>query len=186
MPRKPPLPSSFARPTASSEFAKAALAKLPPPGKGHSVTAKPVRVKTPERAHNLESRRKVFEAGATSNANVQIKPPRPTMPLGSSGVTARMPATGRPRPLVKTIPMAGKTPGKASRLRAAQRERFDEAVKERMAGKERERMEREKEREREEEEEYLRRRKETVIWAKPVPEIYKRVGGVQVDTELLE
>ena len=72
----------------------------------------------------------------------------------------------------RTIPIYGRTPGKASRQRATERGRFDAAVRERIEEREREKEEVERERREEEEEEYRRRRKETVIWAKPVPGMY--------------
>ncbi len=50
-------------------------------------------------------------------------------------------------------------------------------VRERIEEKEKERMEDLRLREEEEEEEYKRRRKKTVIWAKPVPSIYRATTG---------
>lgn len=73
----------------------------------------------------------------------------------------------------RTIPLHGRTPGKASRERAEHREVFDTMVRERIEERERERREMERRREEEENEQYRRRRKETVIWAKPVPGIYR-------------
>jgi hypothetical protein len=72
------------------------------------------------------------------------------------------------------VPISGHTPGKASLARAKERERFDAAVKGRMEEKERERREKEEKEKEKEEMGYRERRKETVIWAKPLPEMYAR------------
>lgn len=72
------------------------------------------------------------------------------------------------------MPVIGRTPGKASRARAEQRHQFDEAVRERNEAKERQRAEEERKRIEEEEEAYVQSRKETVVWAKPVPEMYRQ------------
>lgn len=148
---KPLLPK--ARPAASSAFANAALAKLPPPGKGSSSASRPIKIKTPERARDLASRRKMFEGKVKT-------PPKPL---------------ARPtRPIARTVPVTGRTPGKASRQRAAQRDTFDQAVKERNEQRDKQRRELQRVREEEEEAEYQRKRKETVIRAHPVPNMYKK------------
>ena len=135
------------RSVTTSEFASSALAKLPPPGKGSTSSGRPVTVGESERARDLATRRKVFEL-------------RPHTTIASV-------------PMPKTVPVAGRTPGKASRARANQREQYEKGLRQRMVEKEREKRDREKMREKEEEDEYQRKRKETVIWAKPVPEMYK-------------
>ncbi len=135
------------RPTTTSAFASAALARLPPPGKGASSSSKPVMIRPAERALNLPKTRAVFES-------------HPYNPVKRPGIP-------------KTVPLHGRTPGKASRQRVQQREAFDARVRERMEKEDRERREEERLREEEEEEEYRRRRKQTVIWAKPVPSIYR-------------
>ena len=143
----PSTTSNTARPVPrprTSAFASAALAKLPPPGKGSSSSVKPVRVRTPERARDLASRRKVFEG----------QPPPP-------------------RPISRTIPVVGRTPGKMSKQRAAQREQYDLAAKERRAEMDRRRAETDRKRAAEEDEVYKRKRRETVIRANPVPSMYK-------------
>lgn len=96
------------------------------------------------------------------------KPPLPSIKPGQ--------VTSPKRKIVKTVPVTGKTPGKASRARAMERTQFDEALKKRNEQREMQRREMAKKREEEEEEEYLKRRKETVIWAKPVPEIYRQAN----------
>lgn len=142
------------QPTTTSAFASAALARLPPPGKGASSSSNPISIRPGERAANLSKTRAIFE--------------RPSqLPSYST----------RPTGIPRTVPIYGRTPGKASRQRAEQRELFDAMVRERIEEKEKERMEDLRLREEEEEEEYKRRRKKTVIWAKPVPSIYRATTG---------
>lgn len=74
----------------------------------------------------------------------------------------------------KTIPLIGKTPGKAARARAEERRLFDKAVQGRLEEKRRIREAEEKRKKEDEEKEYLARRKETVVRARPVPEMYRR------------
>ena len=168
-------PTVTAKPTSTSAFAAAALARLPPPGKGASAAAAPVRVKTPERARDLARRRSVFEASASMSAA-----PRPRQPPLFSGVAHsndHKANTAMSVGLARTEPVRGHTPGKASRARAERREAFDAGLRARNEEKERARREEQKRREEEEERAYLQRRKETVIWAKGVPEMYRRGGG---------
>ncbi|ORY30210.1 hypothetical protein BCR39DRAFT_598464 [Naematelia encephala] len=150
-----PIPPPKPRLATTSSFTASALARLPPPGKGSSRAAEPLSVKPIERAADLAKRRAVFERSGTS---------RPV----ANAHDAASPSKNLP----KTIPIRGHTPGKASRMRAEQRSRFDAAVRERMEEKEQLRREEERKRRQEEKEAYLRSRKETVIWAKPVPDIY--------------
>lgn len=82
----------------------------------------------------------------------------------------------------RTVPISGHTPGKASRERMQRRAEFDKVVKEKLDEKERLRLEAERRRAEEEEKRYRDSRKETVVWAKPVPEIYRKnveKGGIR-------
>lgn len=76
--------------------------------------------------------------------------------------------------MTKTVPLVGKTPGKASRARAEERQRFDRAVQSRVDQRDRERREFDKKRLDEEDREYAARRRETVIRANPVPAMYSK------------
>ena len=171
-PRKPPVPK--ARPAASSAFAQAAIARLPPAGRGSTSAAGPIRVRTPERAQDLAKRRKVFES---ANTNVPPISNAPHRHLGPGKLVKPSGGSAKPTGLVLTKPVVGQTPGKASKIRAAQRDRFDAMVKEKQDAQEAERRETARRREREEEEAYQKKRKETVIWAKPVPALYRRQGS---------
>ncbi|WVQ84696.1 hypothetical protein IAT38_006852 [Cryptococcus sp. DSM 104549] len=159
-----PRPKPYSRPATTSAFATAALARLPPPGRGASAAAQPVTVKDGERARDLRARRDVFErlAASSSSASGPSHAPAPKAHSAAAG-------------LHRTVPLRGHTPGKSSALRAQQRAQFDEAV--RAKAKEKEEREAEERRKKEEEEEraYKESRKGTVIWAKPVPEMYR--GG---------
>lgn len=150
-----------------SAFASAALARLPPPGKGCSSSAKPIVVKDTERVKDLAARRKAFE-GTT----------RPEQPIKTEGERGSSKGSiSRPIPVhrsvVRTVPVSGMTPGKASRERALARRQFDDAVRTNLELKEQERRREERLRLKKEEEEYLRSRKETVIRANPVPQMYR-------------
>ncbi|WWD03522.1 hypothetical protein V865_001575 [Kwoniella europaea PYCC6329] len=155
------------RPVIKSAFASAALAKLPPPGKGHStsLSTQPVIVKSTERVRDLKERKSVFERlsepSSDSNSNSTDKKdvahPRPSR----AGMNL-------------TVPIRGHTPGKASDMRSKQRAEFDATVHAKFKEKEKQQEELKKRKEQEEEEEYQRKRKETVIWSKPVPDMYKR------------
>lgn len=74
----------------------------------------------------------------------------------------------------KTIPLNGKTPGKAARARAEERRLFDKGVRERLEAKRREREEEEKKRKEEEERIYKEARRGTVVRARPVPGMYRK------------
>jgi hypothetical protein len=74
----------------------------------------------------------------------------------------------------KTIPLTDKIPGKAMQARAEQRSRFDKGVQQRLEEKKRIKEKEEREKKEREEREYRERRKETVVKARPVPEMYKR------------
>ncbi|WVR07733.1 hypothetical protein IAU60_004776 [Kwoniella sp. DSM 27419] len=155
---------SVRRPATGTAFTKAALARLPSPGKGATPSARPTKVREIERASNLADRKSVFErlaAASSARAATNSKP--------SSG-----PSAGG---LKRTVPIVGHTPGKASSVRAAQRAKFDEARREKMGERERAVEEVRRKKEAEEQERYLQSRKETVIWAKPVPGIYHRPEG---------
>jgi hypothetical protein len=127
----------------------------------------PTAIKDGERAQDIATKRKHFETLSTSTSTL-------------SNSTSRAPTqtnTHKLRTLhsqlILTKPVHGHTPGKASKKRAEERERFDRVVREKMEEKERERARLEREKQELEEEEDRERRKETVIWAKPVPaEIY--------------
>ncbi|WVW86108.1 hypothetical protein I302_108148 [Kwoniella bestiolae CBS 10118] len=151
------------RPITNSAFVSAALAKLPPPGKGHSssLSNQPVTVKPTERVRDLNERKNVFErlASSSTTVNSATHHPRPSKSMKGSNLT---------------VPIRGHTPGRASNARLAQRAKFDAIVLERQREKERIAEEQRRKREEEEEEEYMRRRKETVVWARPVPEMYRR------------
>ncbi|WWD19580.1 hypothetical protein CI109_104041 [Kwoniella shandongensis] len=156
------------RPTTTSAFTSAALARLPPPGKGASSAGQPVRVRDVERAQDLASRRGVFERLATSTSTSSSSSTR------NKGPTTTHASGSRKTTLQPTVPVRGHTPGKASQQRAAQRAHFDAIVRQKIEAKEREEEELRRKREEEEEEEWKRKRKETVIWAKPVPAMYHR------------
>ena len=100
-----------------SAFAAAALSRLPPPGKGSSAAGQPVTIRATERAHDLASRKSVFE-GPTAIPTYQ-------------GSSQRVERPSRPQAMKKTIPLHGHTPGKASRARAERRLAFDQGVRER-------------------------------------------------------
>lgn len=150
-----------------SAFASAALAKLPPPGKGHKVAIEPIKVRDVEKGHDIAAIRDVFERLSSTSSSSFNKPP-------TAGPCTKSHAN-RPGVLQRTVPLRGHTPGKSSALRAQQRAVFDQAVKEKMEEKERKETEARRRREIEEEMEYRQRRKETVIRANPVPEMYR--GG---------
>ncbi|WVQ67110.1 uncharacterized protein L199_005304 [Kwoniella botswanensis] len=157
--------STINRPTTKSAFASAALAKLPPPGKGHStsLSTQPVIVKSTERVRDLKERKSVFERLSKPNPN--------SNPINKNHVAHLRPSRAR---MNLTVPIRGHTPGKASDIRSKQRAKLDAIVNEDIKEKEKQQEELKKRKEQEEEEEYMRRRKETVIWAKPVPDMYKR------------
>lgn len=155
------------RPATRSAFASAALAKLPPPGKGHKVAIEPIKVRDVEKGHDIAAIRDVFERLSSTSSSSFNKPP-------TAGSCAKSHAN-RPGVLQRTVPLRGRTPGKFSALRAQQRAAFDQVVKEKMEEKERKETEERRRREMEEEMEYRQRRKETVIRANPVPEMYR--GG---------
>lgn len=155
------------RPATRSAFASAALAKLPPPGKGHKVAIEPIKVRDVEKGHDIAAIRDVFERLSSTSSSSFNKPP-------TAGSCAKSHAN-RPGVLQRTVPLRGRTPGKSSALRAQQRAAFDQVVKEKMEEKERKETEERRRREMEEEMEYRQRRKETVIRANPVPEMYR--GG---------
>lgn len=150
-----------------SAFASAALAKLPPPGKGHKVAIEPIKVRDVEKGHDIAAIRDVFERLSSTSSSSFNKPP-------TAGSCTKSHAN-RAGFLQRTVPLRGHTPGKSSALRAQQRAVFDQAVKEKMEEKERKETEERRRREMEEEMEYRQRRKETVIRANPVPEMYR--GG---------
>lgn len=158
-----------ARPASTSAFARAALAKLPPPGKGATNASHPVTIKTPERARDMAKRRKIFEGTSSISDPPTTIPSRPSI-QSDRNTTSKTTTSG----IIRTMPVIGRTPGKASRARAEQRHQFDEAVRERNEAKERQRAEEERKRIEEEEEAYVQSRKETVVWAKPVPEMYRQ------------
>ncbi|WVO14287.1 hypothetical protein L204_101919 [Cryptococcus depauperatus] len=151
------------RPTTTSAFASAALARLPLPGKGHMVAAEPVKVREMERKQDIAEIRGVFERLAP-NPRAAFK----NIHKAPSKIKSTHPYNFQP-----TVPLRGHTPGKSSALRAQKRHEFDQAVRRKMEEKERKEIEEKQKREEQEEIEYLQRRKETVIWAKPVPRMYK-------------
>ncbi len=144
--------------TTKSAFASAALARLPPPGKGSSSSARPVVLKEVERARDISAKRRVFE-GPTYIAPSSKPPSAPTKSVSA-------------RKLPTTIPVSGRTPGKASAQRAIERQKFDAVVREKMAAKEQQRQADEEARRKREEEEVRELRKKTVIRAHPVPDLY--------------
>ncbi|OXC70714.1 hypothetical protein AYX13_00695 [Cryptococcus neoformans] len=154
-------------PATTSAFASAALAKLPPPGRGHKVAAEPIKVRDVEKVHDIAAIRGVFERLSSTSSSSLNKPP-------ITGSCTKSHAN-RAGALQRTVPLRGHTPGKSSALRAQQRAVFDQAVKEKMEEKERKEAEERQRKEMEEEMEYRQRRKETVIRANPVPEMYR--GG---------
>lgn len=152
------------RPASTSAFASAALAKLPPPGKGHKVAAEPIKVRDVEKIHDIAAVRGVFERLSSTSSSLN-KPPTTESCTKSHA--------NRPGVLQRTVPLRGHTPGKSSALRAQQRAVFDQAVKEKMEEKGKKEAEERQRKEMEEEMEYRRRRKETVIRANPVPDMYR-------------
>jgi hypothetical protein len=117
----------------SSSFASAALARLPPPGKGSSSAGEKIIVKPLERASNLQARRALFERSKN----------QPVFPVA--------PGTGQ-----------GKENAQDGNVRA----RLEEKRKLREAEDRNRKME--------EEREYRNKRKETVVKARPVPDMYRR------------
>lgn len=118
----------------SSSFASAALARLPPPGKGCSSAGEKTVVKPLERATNLQARRALFEKSKN-------QPIFPTIP-GKENGSARV----------------GSDKGIASRIEEKKRLRELEERKRRI----------------EEDKAYRNKRKETVVKARPVPDMYRR------------
>jgi hypothetical protein len=132
--RRPrPIPST-ARPAGTSSFASAALARLPPPGKGCSSAGEKIVIKPLERATNLQARRALFEKSKN----------QPVFPavLGKENV--------------RTGPRSEK--GISARLEEKRKMREAEERKKRM----------------EEERAYREKRKETVVKARPVPDMYRQ------------
>jgi hypothetical protein len=132
--RRPrPIPST-ARSAGTSSFASAALARLPPPGKGCSSAGEKIVVKPLERATNLQARRALFEKSKN-------QPVFPVLP-GKENVQNRM----------------NPDKGISGRLEEKRRMREAEDRKKKM----------------EEERAYRDKRKETVVKARPVPDMYRR------------
>lgn len=125
-PRPAPVPK--AKLTGTSSFASAALARLPPPGKGSSSSGEKIIVKPLERAKNLQDRRALFEKS-------------------------------RNQPIFPTVP------GKA---------KSHEGVGGRLEEKKRMKEAEERNKRIEEDRAYRNSRKETVVKARPVPEMYRR------------
>ncbi|RXK34716.1 hypothetical protein M231_08025 [Tremella mesenterica] len=143
------------KPPTSSAFTQAALARLPRP----QMTMTKPSIKENERASRLEEKKKMFESLSK------------TLNPKSERVST---LKSDKREMKKTIPVSGKTPGKASRIRAEERARYDEEMKRRRDMREKELEEMERLKGEIENEEWRMRRKETVIWARPVPEMYKK------------
>ena len=132
--RRPrPIPAT-SKPAVTSSFASAALARLPPPGKGCSSAGEKIVVKPLERATNLQARRALFEKSKN----------QPVFPavLGKENVQTSL---------------------KSDKGIAA---RLEEKTKMREVEERRKMME--------EERAYREKRKETVVKARPVPDMYRR------------
>ena len=167
-------------------FTAAALARLPKPGETKAKSS-PVKIRDLERARDLAVRKAVFERfhpdADVSLSNMSFGSTAPTQPtpapLGESsssntGTTSRpMPPTLNGKAKNLTVPMSGKTPGKASKMRAASRAKFDAKVARKAALKAKEDEERERIRRQVEEEMDRERRRATVIRARPLPEMYR-------------
>lgn len=165
-------------------FTAAALARLPKPGET-KAKASPVKIRDLERARDLAVRKAVFERfhpdADVSLSNMSFGSPAPAPPAGAPLGESSAANAPRPKPATLngkaknlTIPMSGKTPGKASKLRAASRAKFDAKVARKAALKAKEEEERERIRRQVEEEMDRQRRKATVIRARPLPEMYRR------------
>lgn len=165
-------------------FTAAALARLPKPGET-KAKASPVKIRDLERARDLAVRKAVFERfhpdADVSLSNMSFGSPAPAPPAGAPLGESSAANASRPKPATLngkaknlTIPMSGKTPGKASKLRAASRAKFDAKVARKAALKAKEEEERERIRRQVEEEMDRQRRKATVIRARPLPEMYRR------------
>ncbi|KAL7420675.1 hypothetical protein Q5752_004626 [Cryptotrichosporon argae] len=150
-----------ARRVTSSTFASTALARLPPPGKGSSSSAAPVTIRDAERARDFAVRRAVFDRLPSDRGE------------GAATMPARRPAPPSLR-TERTVPVAGRTPGKASRARALARAEFEKGLRDREEVRDKRRREVEQVRDAVEREDVKRRRKETVVWAAPLPDMYAR------------
>lgn len=164
-------------------FTAAALARLPKPGEA-KAKASPVKIRDLERARDMAVRKAVFERfhpdADVSLSNMSFGSPAPApssgAPLGESSTTnapRAKPAAPNGKAKNLTIPMSGKTPGKASKMRAASRAKFDAKVARKAALKAKEDEERERIRRQVEEEMDRERRRATVIRARPLPEMYR-------------
>lgn len=127
-------PVKATRPALSSSFASAALARLPPPGRGSSSAGEKIVVKPAERASNLGARRALFEKSKN----------QPIFPV--------VPGKGNAKDRLKSNEHV------ANRLEEKRKAREAEAQKKKV----------------EEDRLYRLLRKETVVKAKPVPEMYRR------------
>ncbi|WWC91641.1 uncharacterized protein L201_006587 [Kwoniella dendrophila CBS 6074] len=160
----------------TSAFVSAAIAKLPPPGKGHltSTSNQPITVQSNERVNNLKDRKSVFERLSESSSTTSTSNNLVNSGLNENGNTDIIKQNNQNKKNNQnlTIPIRGHTPGKASNLRLQQRAKFDAIVQEKIKEKEELQRKEQERKEKQEEEEYQRRRKQTVIWAKPVPEMY--------------
>lgn len=86
----------------------------------------------------------------------------------------------------RTIPLSGRTPGKASKARAEARQRSDRVVQDKMEEREQMHVDTERRKREEAEREYAARRKETVIRAKPVPAMFKQRRELSAEDSNLE
>jgi hypothetical protein len=132
--RRPRPVLATSKPAVTSSFASAALARLPPPGKGCSSAGEKIVVKPLERATNLQARRALFEKSKN-------QPVFPAIP-GKENVQTGLKSD-------KGIP---------ARLEEKRKMREVEEQKKRL----------------EEERAYREKRKETVVKARPVPDMYRR------------
>jgi len=107
-------------------------------------------VKPVERASNLQARRALFE----KSTNQPVRP----VPLGAK----------------KTIPVKESILGHTTYIRTESRSKSDQEINGRWEEKRRLREMEEKRKREKEERELRERRKETVVRARPVPEMYRR------------
>lgn len=159
----PSKPLTTVRPPrpATSSFTARALSRLPAPGKGSTSSARPTIIRNAERAADLQAKKDRYELLAKQASDERQK--------ALSAYSSR-PTSG----LKRTIPLSGSTPGRVSRQRAEERARFEKGLRERHEEKERRDEEVRRAKEEMEVAEERVRRGERVVWAKEVPEMYRR------------
>ncbi|WWC71964.1 uncharacterized protein I206_105923 [Kwoniella pini CBS 10737] len=154
-----------------STFASKAISKLPPPGKGHLISnsSQPISIKSIERVKNLNERKNVFERLSSNNSTKNNN-----SLFEEKGKGKLIEKTNLNLNLNLTIPLKGHTPGKLSNLRSIERNKFNELIEKNQKQKEFLIYDKNLKKQIEDDLIYLNSRKQTVIWAKPIPAMYKK------------